>query len=164
MASSLPWIERIEELIADGPVEVNWLIAEVSGLVPPGRAWRAREWHRKYAARKKGLVATNEAEVTDEAIWTGQRSVIRESIGKLVWAKRARYLMQDGVKYLERTQPPRLDPEELSRRHRERWENLDEKTRTEWIDRMHQPRTKASRSEATRRGWETRRQKKSQST
>jgi hypothetical protein len=101
MASSLPWVVRIEELIADGPVEVNWLIGEVAGLVPPGRAWRAREYLRKYAARNKGLDEVTR-EITDEAIWSGRRAVIREAIGKLVWAKKARYLEQDGVKYLEK--------------------------------------------------------------
>ena len=160
MTSSLPWIARIETLIAEGPVEVEWLIGEVSGLVPPGRAWRAREWHRNYAARRKGLVAPPDTTVTDEAIWTGQRAVIRESIGKLVYAKRARYLIQDGVKYLERTNPPRLDPIERSRRNRAWWDSLDDEERTEWSIKTHS-RSKESTRAAAFKGWETRRRKNS---
>jgi hypothetical protein len=103
VASTLPWVQRIEELIAEGPVEVNWLIGEVAGLVPPGRAWRTREYLRNYYARRDLLTERDAAEVTDEAIWAGRRAVVRTSIGHLVWAKRARYLIQDDVKYLERS-------------------------------------------------------------
>jgi hypothetical protein len=102
MPSYLPWNARILELIDDGPVEVNWLIGEVYGLVPPGRAWRMREYLRMYQAKRKGLAVRPSDLPTDEAIRSGQRAVVREAIGKLVYAKQARYLVDSGVKYLEK--------------------------------------------------------------
>lgn len=161
--SSLPWVSRIQDLIEDGPVEVNWLIAEVAGLVPPGRAWRAREWLRKYAAQQKGL-EIRESDVTDEAIRSGQRTVVREAIGKLVYAKKARYLEHEGVKYLEKHTPPRLTSEERSRRNRERWESLSSEERDEWKTKNLAGRmalTPEERSNITRRGWITRRSSES---
>ena len=116
--STLPWVVRIEELIADGPVEINWLIGEVYGLVPPGRAWRKREWLRKYTADRSGLNYVLR-EPTDEAIRTGQRGEIREAIGKLVYAGKAHYLEQDGIKYLERANVQRASSAARARQRRE---------------------------------------------
>jgi hypothetical protein len=160
MASSKPWVQRIETLIADGPVEVNTLIAQAGGLVPPGLAWRTREWHRKYAAKRKGFEAPEESIITDEAIWTGQRHVIRDSIGKLVWAKRARYLEQDGVKYLERQTPPKKDRSAVNRAT---WDEASDEQRTAWLTgsimapHLMTPEARATR---VRRSWLTRKRSK----
>lgn len=155
MSSSLPWVNRIEELIADGPVEVNWLIGEVSGLVPPGRAWRMREWMREYAARKKGLNIREHTEITDEAIWAGQRQIVREGIGKLVYRHRARYIVQDGIKYLERAVP--------ERKPRLTWATVDESTRETWRENLRKGNQVSPEmaSERVRRAWVTRRRKNS---
>ena len=96
MNHSAPWMTRIFELLADGPQPIEYLIAEVRNMVPPGRAYRKAEDKRvSQAARRvnktdrKGWTRTP---TEDETIRTGQRQIVQDSITKLVRAGRLEYI------------------------------------------------------------------------
>lgn len=96
MNHSVPWTRRIFELLADGPLPLEYVIAEVRNMVPPGRAYRQAEKKRKQQAARRVNKTDRKAWVRppteDETIRTGQRQIVMDSVTKLVRTGRLRYI------------------------------------------------------------------------
>jgi len=149
-------MERVRQLLADSPQTKEWIIAHASDTVPPGMAWRDREFRRGWRANHDGLTA-RKSEVTDEAIRSGQRSILRKYIwggvrdGTLietidehgeVWlrlpaVKKKPYVMTparaEAIKrmHANRPDPNRLTPEQRSANSRKGWASRTPQERAE---------------------------------
>ena len=108
MNHTVPWTTRIFELLADGPQPVEYLIAEVRNMVPPGRAYRQAEKKREQQAarrvNKTDRKGWTRVPTEDETIRTGQRQIVMDSITKLVRTGRLRYIERP-VRLLELGRP-----------------------------------------------------------
>jgi len=109
MNHSVPWTVRIFELLADGPQSLEFLIAEVRNLVPPGRAYRQAEKKRRQQAGRRVNKTDRKQWVRppteDETIRTGQRQIVMDSVSKLVMTGRLEYVEGDRGRYLKLGRP-----------------------------------------------------------
>jgi hypothetical protein len=96
-----PWTRRLFEVLdQSSPRPYEWVVGELRGLVPPGRAWRVREWDRARNARRWERVISP-AEPDDDKIRTGQRRVIQMTLNGLRRSGRIDiYTDASGVKWV----------------------------------------------------------------
>ena len=100
-----PWTVRIFELLADGPRPLEFLIAEVRNMVPPGRAYRQAEKKRKSQQRRRVNKTDRHPVVRkateDETIRTGQRQIVMDSVTALVGRGRLEYVEGEAGRYVQ---------------------------------------------------------------
>lgn len=93
-----PWTERLLQLVEEAPRERQWLLAQLIGLVPPGRAWRRREWDR--VRNHKRLYPDTEPtpqEPNEDRIRYGARAVVWDSFNALRLRGRLHQYQENGV-------------------------------------------------------------------
>lgn len=73
-----PWMERVLQLLEDGPQPYDLLVAQAGALIPPGVAWRQREVARRWDNRRREREP--DTDITDEKLWVGRRGVMRKYI------------------------------------------------------------------------------------
>lgn len=78
------WTGRMLELVREAPRERDWLIVEGSTLVPPGRAYREREKHRRNVRKSRGLMPRKDGEPSDKSIHIGSRRLVYTAYRYLV--------------------------------------------------------------------------------
>jgi hypothetical protein len=182
MAQLRPWTERLLSILEQrSPVREDWLIAEVGGLVPPGLAWRLRERRRRHSV---GEFIPQEP--SEDAIRYGRRMVIREALHALRARGRIRMYTTNNVRWVTYGRDRELGDRSAASRKaaatmRERGivkhysdearRNMSVAQKRRWTTlpaeqqariKQHLQMTPAQRSAASRKGWETRRNRERQ--
>ena len=146
-----PWTERLLQLVKQAPRRYEWLWGEVSGMIPPGRAWRNRETNLSGQAKRHGYTRRLPVD-PDDAIRYGRRSIFTESITRLAQRGRLIFYDQDGEPWVRYGRDPEVaSPEERSRRARkgmETWRARGAKPRLNYT-----PELRAKMSAAQKAVW-----------
>jgi hypothetical protein len=91
-----PWIIGARNALkAHGPMSFDAILAEVAGMIPPGRCLRRADQQRDYMRRKRGTSTTQQGPV-ERRVWTGARHILRST---LVGEVRAGRMLRDGDVY-----------------------------------------------------------------
>lgn len=79
-----PWTERLRALVEEGPVPFDKAMAEMSALVPPGRAYRDAErvveWVRTKHQYKSQRETLSDEDRKGQRVRAGQRRIARSAI------------------------------------------------------------------------------------
>ena len=70
------WTQRIKDLVRETPREREWLLIEAAAVVPPGRAYRQREYARKSAAQWAKLKVKPADKPSDHSTRVGARQLV----------------------------------------------------------------------------------------
>ena len=101
-----PWTERLRELVEAGPVSRDEAVAEMAGLVPPGRAYRDTErvldWVRDKHEYKSKRVPTDKEQTKSIRIKGGQKRIARSALWTQIHHGRIEEYTVKGIRMLRK--------------------------------------------------------------
>ena len=111
MGKVWPWTDRLREMVLIGPVSVAEAMAEMSALVPPGRAYRDGEsqvvWQQSHAASKSPKRRANvtpvapvvpSEEAKDARIRRGARRLAYQAIWHQQRSGHVEFYVESGIR------------------------------------------------------------------